>query len=78
MSEPGNKFYIATGQQVACLERASGDIRWQTRIKALSSPTSIALDKSVPGALVAQPKTHVVPSGNTKRTVVAENTQYQG
>lgn len=159
MSEPGNKFYIVTGQRVACLERAtgeviwktelesslsyanmvldeeriivaghrrvacldrtSGEIRWQKQIKTLSSPTSIALDKSVPGgqillgcagllfclwaesgellwenglkgwgyhhmclrvpgALVAQPTTHVVSTGQSSRTYVTEDTQYQG
>ena len=44
---------IAAGHRLAaCLDRATGDIRWQTDISSLSSPTSIALDKSVPGGQI--------------------------
>jgi len=44
---------IAAGHRLAaCLDRATGAITWQTKIKGLSSPTSIALDKKVPGGQI--------------------------
>ena len=45
-------LYAAGYKRAACLERATGALRWQTEVKGLSSPTSIALDKNVPGGQI--------------------------
>jgi outer membrane protein assembly factor BamB len=45
-------IYAAGHKRAACLNRASGALRWQTVLKGLSSPTSIALDKTVPGGQI--------------------------
>lgn len=48
-----DEVIIAAGhRRAACIDRATGAIRWQVSIKSLSSPTTIALDKSVPGGQI--------------------------
>lgn len=48
----GDRIIVAGYKRAACLDRATGSIRWQTEIINLSSPTTIALDNTVPGGQI--------------------------
>ncbi len=45
----GDRIFVSGNKRAACLDRATGTIRWQSTIKGLSAPTTLALDKTVPG-----------------------------
>jgi len=46
------RILVSGHKRAACLDRATGALRWQTEIKGLSSPNTLALDKSVPGGQI--------------------------